>query len=122
VSFSPDGKTIATGSTDNTVKLWDLDLARLITEGCTWLDSYLRTHPDELATLEICQTRENRLEAAATWVQLADRQANNGNADQALLLFRKAQKWDGRFNAIAAKKEDEFQKLAENYERRTKEE
>jgi hypothetical protein len=85
-----------------------------------WLDSYPRTHPDELEPLEICQTPENRLDAAAAWVQLADRQANNGNADQALLLFRKAQKWDGRLSANAAKKEDEFRKQAENYERRTK--
>jgi hypothetical protein len=49
------------------------------------------------------------------------RQANNGNADQALLLFRKAQKWDGKFNADAAKKEEEFRKLAEDYERRIEE-
>ena len=46
VVFSPDGKTIATGSYDNTVKLWNLNLDDLMAKGCTWLHDYLVNNPN----------------------------------------------------------------------------
>jgi WD40 repeat protein len=43
VSFSPDGKTIATASFDNTARLWPVrDLDRAIKDDCTWLKDYLQ--------------------------------------------------------------------------------
>ncbi|MDD1461348.1 WD40 domain-containing protein, partial [Dolichospermum sp. ST_sed2] len=42
VSFSPDGKTIATASDDKTARLWPVrDLDRGIKDGCAWLKDYL---------------------------------------------------------------------------------
>lgn len=56
VAFSPNGKTIATASDDNTVILWNLDLEDLIVRGCNWLDDYFITHPEKLSQLTVCQT------------------------------------------------------------------
>ncbi|MEH2179670.1 WD40 repeat domain-containing protein, partial [Nostoc sp.] len=47
VSFSPDGKTIATASSDNTARLWPVEsLNQLLVRGCNWLHNYLQNNPN----------------------------------------------------------------------------
>ncbi|WP_422641104.1 hypothetical protein [Tolypothrix tenuis] len=43
MSFSPDGKTIATASLDGTARLWPVEnLDELLVRGCRWLQLYLK--------------------------------------------------------------------------------
>ncbi len=47
VSFSPDGKIIATASSDNTARLWSVEnLDQLLVRGCNWLHDYLQNNPN----------------------------------------------------------------------------
>jgi WD40 repeat protein len=47
IQFSPDGKTIASGSWDGTIKLWVWDYDQLTQMGCDWIRQYLITRPDQ---------------------------------------------------------------------------
>jgi WD40 repeat protein/tetratricopeptide (TPR) repeat protein len=63
VSFSLDGKTLASGSNDKTIKLWNIeksqlngdgtvtDLDDLMAKGCDWLTDYLKTRPNKRESL-----------------------------------------------------------------------
>ena len=49
VSFSPDGKYIATASADNTARLlWRIrSLDEMLVQGCDWLHDYLQNNAEE---------------------------------------------------------------------------
>ena len=52
VSFSPDGRLLASGSADKRVILWNLEilsnltLDNLMVRGCDWVRSYLENNPN----------------------------------------------------------------------------
>ncbi|HAJ63948.1 MAG TPA: hypothetical protein DCP31_35825 [Cyanobacteria bacterium UBA8543] len=45
ISFSPNGKTIASASSDGTIILWNFDLEDLLVRGCDWLRDQ-KTNPN----------------------------------------------------------------------------
>ncbi|MEG4206960.1 hypothetical protein QUA20_23915 [Microcoleus sp. Pol7_A1] len=48
VSFSLDGKYIATASWDKTARLWQIrSLDEMLVQGCDWLHDYLQNNADE---------------------------------------------------------------------------
>ncbi|MEC4818963.1 MAG: hypothetical protein SAK29_37665 [Scytonema sp. PMC 1069.18] len=46
LSFSRDGKTLASASNDSTIILWNLDLDDLLVRGCRLIRGYLQNNPD----------------------------------------------------------------------------
>ncbi|MBD2100972.1 TIR domain-containing protein [Leptolyngbya sp. FACHB-261] len=94
-SFSPDGQTILTASADGTARVWPFDnLDKLLARGCQWLEGYLISNPQELATLRVCQTQANLLEAAPFLVKEAETQAKAGDVKGAVGTLRRAMTWD----------------------------
>ena len=55
-AFSPDGTQIATITLDGYVEVWPVeDFDQLVTQGCNWLDDFLKIHSEEQEALsEIC--------------------------------------------------------------------
>jgi WD40 repeat protein len=54
LTFSPDGKTIASSSSSGKIILWNFalnsDLDELLIQGCQWIRDYLRTNRSVKAT------------------------------------------------------------------------
>lgn len=45
LAFSPEGKMLAAGNYDKTVTFWDFDEDHLLSQGCAWLQGYLKNNP-----------------------------------------------------------------------------
>ncbi|NJO42469.1 MAG: ribosome assembly protein 4, partial [Cyanobacteria bacterium RU_5_0] len=93
VSFSPDGKTIASGSQDNTLKLWNWDLDRLMAMGCYRIRPYLLTHPSDLESLPVCQPPQTPQLAADYLMREGEKLAEAGQFEAAIDQFNQAMQW-----------------------------
>ncbi len=45
VEYSPDGNQLVTIGGDGKVLMWEMEFDSLIEQGCTWVKSYLQSHP-----------------------------------------------------------------------------
>ncbi|MBW4477357.1 MAG: hypothetical protein KME54_10865 [Tolypothrix brevis GSE-NOS-MK-07-07A] len=100
VAFSSDGKTIASGSYDNTIKIWYFDLDNLLSRGCHKLKAYLISHAEALEPLTFCQEQNPDILLAATpfMVTAGETAARNGNFEDALAKFKTAKKWNSKLD------------------------
>ena len=94
ISFASDGQILASSSSDNTIKLWNFNLEDLTDRSCDWIRDYLVTHPQNLNTLEICQTPSLLAEASPNLVTKALQIAQRGKFDEALAQLQTAQTWN----------------------------
>ena len=59
VSFSHDGKWLASASKDGTMILWNLDLEDLLARGCSWLHDYLQSN-HEMQSIDPTKPSDSR--------------------------------------------------------------
>jgi WD40 repeat protein len=96
VAFSGDGKILASGSSDKTIKLWRLNIDDVLSQGCNRLQPYLISNPETLEKLKVCQNQSLFLAAAPTLVAQGEKLATEGNYEDAIAKFKKAQAWDSK--------------------------
>ncbi|WP_414583838.1 hypothetical protein [Scytonema sp. PCC 10023] len=62
LSFTPDGKSLISGSYDNTVKVWNLDIGldHLLKSSCLWLEDYFVTHVEQRKKFKVCHPSNNK--------------------------------------------------------------
>ncbi|MER3588278.1 MAG: hypothetical protein C4322_08850, partial [Mastigocladus sp. ERB_26_1] len=96
VAFNGDGKILVSGSSDNTIKLWRLNIDDVLSLGCNRLQPYLISNPETLEKLKVCQNQSLFLAAAPTLVAQGEKLAIEGNYEDAIAKFKKAQTWDSK--------------------------
>ncbi len=106
--FSPDGQRLASASADKTIIIWNLDLNKLVKDGCGLLNNYLVVHPEVLEELTECQTPPRLVQAATVLVIQGENLARNEDVDNAVVKFRQAQQWDANLRFEPQVKAQEF--------------
>ncbi|MEL7068025.1 MAG: hypothetical protein AAGN15_05135 [Cyanobacteria bacterium J06581_3] len=72
IDFDETGERLVSASADGTVRVWDLQLSRLMTQGCEWLSDWLRSRPELRKQLCERRAKERTLDAIASPNEGAD--------------------------------------------------
>lgn len=97
ITFSEDNQTVISYN-DSNIQWWKLDQDDLVTRGCTWVQDYLVTHPQDLAELTVCQTPELRAESVPYVLRAGEQAASDGDLEMAIAHYELASRWDRNFS------------------------